>query len=201
MPEPQPGEDAAPLARTATVHVLFAGYTRSGHVASTISFVRDGALRIIIDPGMVPDRRSITDPLAALNESPGSITDVILSHHHPDHTLNAGLFPTARFHDFWAVYRGDLWQSRPAAGAMLSPAIRLLATPGHTPQDITTLVGTPEGVYAFTHLWWYADGPAEDRLATDPAALHRNRERVLALADVIVPGHGAAFAPGDETPR
>lgn len=72
---------------------------------------------------------------------------------------------------------------------------------GHTPQDITTLVGTREGVVAFTHLWWSASGPAEDPLATDPAALHANRERVLQIATLIVPGHGAPFTPGETTPH
>jgi glyoxylase-like metal-dependent hydrolase (beta-lactamase superfamily II) len=108
-----------------------------------------------------------------------------------------------RFHDHWAIYIGDEWRSRPAEGFLVSPAIRLIETPGHTPQDITTLVGTADGVVAFTHLWWHADGPPEDRLATDPAALHAGRARVLAVPSLslIVPGHGPAFTPGSQTPR
>ncbi|HVU70690.1 MAG TPA: hypothetical protein VHD63_26430 [Ktedonobacteraceae bacterium] len=54
---------------------------------------------------------------------------------------------------------------------------------------------------AFTHLWWAVDGPAEDPLATDLADLHTNRQRVLAIASVIVPGHGAPFVPNEQTPR
>jgi glyoxylase-like metal-dependent hydrolase (beta-lactamase superfamily II) len=83
----------------------------------------------------------------------------------------------------------------------ISPSIRLIETPGHTAQDITTLVGTKDGVIAFTHLWWFAEGPADDPLATDNDALHRNRERVLELATLIVPGHGAPFTPDKSTPR
>ena len=56
-------------------------------------------------------------------------------------------------------------------------------------------------VLAFTHLWWAVDGPAEDPLATDLADLHANRQRVLAIASVIVPGHGAPFVPNEQTPR
>jgi hypothetical protein len=26
--------------------------------------------------------------------------------HHPDHTVNAALFPNARIHDHWAIYQG-----------------------------------------------------------------------------------------------
>jgi glyoxylase-like metal-dependent hydrolase (beta-lactamase superfamily II) len=184
----------------AEFRVLFTGYVGE-RVASTVSFVRDGDVRVIVDPGMVPEAAAILGPLAEVVASPGEITDVIFSHHHPDHTLNAALFPKARFHDFWAIYQADVWKGRPAEGFALGPSIRLIATPGHTPQDITTLVSTAAGTVAFTHLWWSASGPAEDPLASDPSALHRNRARVLEIANLIVPGHGAAFEPSAETPR
>ena len=123
------------------------------------------------------------------------------AHHHPDHTLHAALFPRARFHDYWAIYQGDGWESRPAEGYEVSPSIRLIETPGHIPQDITTLVGTRDGIMAFTHLWWSASGPAEDPSASDVAALHQNRARVLQVATLIVPGHGVPFLPDESTPR
>jgi glyoxylase-like metal-dependent hydrolase (beta-lactamase superfamily II) len=180
--------------------VLFVGYA-GDRVASTVSFVQDGDVRVIIDPGMVPEPAAILTPLQQLIDSPHRITDVVLSHHHPDHTLNAALFPRARVHDFWAIYRGDVWQDRAAEGFALSPSIRLIETPGHSPQDITTLVATADGTVAFTHLWWSAAGPADDPLASDPLALHRNRARVLEVAALIVPGHGVPFKPSAETPR
>lgn len=183
-------------------HVLFTGYA-GRRVASTVAFVRDGATLAIVDPGMAPNPAAILEPLAALGVAPQQITDVIFSHHHPDHTLNAALFPAARFHDHWAIYQGDRWESRPAEGYAVSPSIRLIETPGHTPQDLTTLVGTPEGIIACTHLWWSAEGPPEDPRATDLPALHRGRERVLQIPGLrlIVPGHGAPFAPSPTTPR
>ena len=49
-------------------------------------------------------RARILDPLRELGVDPQAVTDVVFSHHHPDHTLNAALFPNARYHDFWAVY-------------------------------------------------------------------------------------------------
>jgi glyoxylase-like metal-dependent hydrolase (beta-lactamase superfamily II) len=184
----------------AEFRVLFEGYVGE-RVAGTVSFVRDGDVRAIIDPGMVPDPTAILRPLEKLVHSRDEITDVIFSHHHPDHTLNAALFPRARFHDFWAIYRGDVWEQRAAEGFALSPSIRIIETPGHTPQDITTIVMTSEGTVAFTHLWWSANGPPEDPLASDPRALHRNRARVLEIAGLIVPGHGAPFKPSPKTPR
>jgi len=40
--------------------------------------------------------------------------------------------------------------------------VRLMATPGHTAEDITTLVETSDGLVACTHLWWSEEGPAQD---------------------------------------
>jgi glyoxylase-like metal-dependent hydrolase (beta-lactamase superfamily II) len=191
----------APSGSGAVVHVLSTGYV-GARTASTVGYVRDGALRLVVDPGMVADRlAAILNPLTAAGGTPDAVTDVVFSHHHPDHTLNAALFPVARYHDHWAIYHDDEWTDRDAEGYQLSDSVRLIRTPGHTPEDITTLVGTAAGVVAFTHLWWHAAGPAEDPYATDPAALHAGRARVLAVADLIVPGHGAAFRPGPETLR
>ncbi len=186
------------------LHVLCDGYVREGdelRVGSTVGFVHDGDALIVIDPGMVASHAAILDPLLALGVAPGDITDVVLSHHHPDHTINVALFATARVHDFQAIYVDDRWIDRPAEGFALSSNVALLETPGHTPQDITTLVTTDAGVVAFTHLWWMADGPADDPYSHAPDVLHANRERVLSLASEIVPGHGPRFVPGADTPR
>ena len=180
---------------TAELDVLSVGYADE-RVASTVVLIRDGSHAVVVDPGMVSHRGKILDPLEALGLQASDVRDVVFSHHHPDHTLNAALFERARFHDFWAVYEGDTWTDRPADGFAVSPSVRLMATPGHTAQDITTLVDTAEGLVACTHLWWSEDGPDEDPLAEDQATLERSRAALLALEPVlIVPGHGAPFRP------
>lgn len=184
----------------ARLDVLFDGYAGPG-VAGTVSLIRDADRIIVVDPGMVPSRAAILDPLDALGVAPSDVTDVVLSHHHPDHTMNVALFPeTAAVHDHWATYRGDEWISRPAEGVRLSAGVRLLETPGHTPQDITTVVDTNEGIVALTHLWWHSTAGTDPR-ATDRGALHAGRRRVCEIATRIVPGHGPAFEVGPNTPR
>jgi glyoxylase-like metal-dependent hydrolase (beta-lactamase superfamily II) len=180
---------------TAEITVLTNGYV-GDRVASTVTLVRDGATIVVVDPGMVATRDAILQPLAAAGVTVDDVTDVVFSHHHPDHTLNAALFPNARFHDHWAIYQNDIWDDRAADGFELSPSIRLMATPGHTAEDISTLVDAPDGLVVLTHLWWHSDGPEDDPLAADNDLLHASRKRVLALGPVrIIPGHGAPFAP------
>ena len=184
-----------------TVQLLHAGYAREAPdgvagsaVGSSIAFVQDGDARIIVDPGMVASRALLLDPLRALGVAPESITHVFLSHHHPDHTVNVGLFPEAEVVDFWARYRGDLWLDHEGDGHQLSANATLWTTPGHTDEDASLIVRADDGVYAMTHLWWYEDRTPEiDPLGDDQAAIDAGRARILEVADVVIPGHGGAF--------
>jgi glyoxylase-like metal-dependent hydrolase (beta-lactamase superfamily II) len=194
-----------PSGRSARVHVLHDGYLRTAadgqHVGGTVTLILDGDTVVIVDPGMVSSREALLTALASQGVAADAVTDVVFSHHHPDHTVNAALFPAARIHDHWAIYIGDLWHSRDAEGAELSSSIKLLATPGHTDQDISTVAATADEVYVCTHAWWGADGPADDPFSPDQAKLAASRQRILDIATVIIPGHGPSFRPDENTPR
>jgi glyoxylase-like metal-dependent hydrolase (beta-lactamase superfamily II) len=190
-----------PVTGSAEVHVLHEGYVGlegdDERVSGTITLIVDAGTVVVVDPGMVADRGALLTALAAHGPRQEDVTDVVFSHHHPDHTVNAALFPNARIHDHWAVYQGDRWLDRDAHGAVLAPSVRLLRTPGHTSEDISTVASTADGVYACTHAWWSAAGPEEDPLATDAAALKASRQLLLQVATVLIPGHGAPFRPGE----
>lgn len=188
---------------TAQLDVLTVGYA-DDRVAGTVVAIRDGDLVIVVDPGMVASRRLILDPLRELGVAAGEVTDVVFSHHHPDHTLNAALFTNARCHDVQAVYQDDVWLDREYDGEVshLSASVRLLRTPGHSAEDVSTLVETDQGLVVCTHLWWTKDGPAEDPFAPDREVLRGSRAKVLDLRPaLIIPGHGAPFAPTADTVR
>jgi glyoxylase-like metal-dependent hydrolase (beta-lactamase superfamily II) len=191
----------APIARSARVDVLLTG-SPGPACASTCSLIRDGDATIVVDPGLAPSQAAILDPLRVLGVEATDVTDVVLSHHHPDHALNVALFPAARVHDHWAIYDfAGRWDDIEAEGRELARSVRLLRTPGHSAEDISTMAGTADGIVVFTHLWWTERGPADDPYAPDAAVLHASRGRILDLADLIVPGHGAPFRPTDATPR
>ena len=194
---------AVPIGRTARVDVVLDGSLTStgGGVASTCSLVRDGDGTIVVDPGMAARAGAILDPLARLGVRPDDVTDVVLSHHHPDHTLYAGLFPNAAVHDHWAIYRGTDWEDSDCDGRVLTPSVQLARTPGHTAQDLVLIAGTADGIVVTTHSWFHADSTAEDEDPDDLDQLHESRRRILDVADLIVPGHGPAFRPTASTPR
>ena len=200
-----PDQPRIPSGRSASVHVLHEGYLRTAadgeHVGGTVTLIVDGDTVVIVDPGMVSSRQVLLTALEDRGVPADTVTDVVFSHHHPDHTVNAAMFPAARIHDHWAIYDGDLWHSRDAEGADLSPSVKLIATPGHTDQDISTVAATVDEVYVCTHAWWGADGPAQDPFSPDQAVLSATRRRILEIATVIIPGHGPSFRPTENTPR
>jgi glyoxylase-like metal-dependent hydrolase (beta-lactamase superfamily II) len=193
----------------ATVDVLIDGYvetTEAGDssVHPTVSLVRDGGLVIVVDPGILSDPGLLTDALATRDLTVYDVTHVFVTHHHLDHTRNVGMFPTARVVDVDSVYDGSLWLSHDGDGHHLSDDVSVIETPGHAQECAALVVSTEDGTVVLTHAWWFADmTPVQDPLAWDQAALERSRERILGLADVVVPGHGPAFRPPktDTEPR
>ncbi len=123
-----------PATGSAEVHVLHEGYVGldgdDERVSGTVTLIIDGDAVIVVDPGMVADRGALLAALAAHGPRPEDVTDVVFSHHHPDHTVNAALFPNAKIHDHWAVYEGDRWLDRDADGAVLAPVRAAAAHPG-----------------------------------------------------------------------
>jgi glyoxylase-like metal-dependent hydrolase (beta-lactamase superfamily II) len=183
----------------ATVQLIHPGYVRENgtRVGSSISFVRDGDALIVVDPGLVASRRLILAPLEALGVAPEAVTHVFLSHHHPDHSVNVALFPNAEVVDFWARYKDDLWLDHDGDGWAMTPKTQLWLTPGHSEEDASLIVEADDGVYALTHLWWLTDRtPDVDPVAPDQSILEVQRKRVLAAADIVIPGHGEAFKTG-----
>ncbi|TGB05766.1 MBL fold metallo-hydrolase [Streptomyces sp. MZ04] len=108
----------APLGRSAVYTILTTGYVGSTGpgVAATVSYISDAGRHVIFDPGMVASHDDILAPLAELGLGPDDITDVVLSHHHPDNTMNVGLFGRARVHDHKVEYLGNQWRNRDAEG-------------------------------------------------------------------------------------
>jgi glyoxylase-like metal-dependent hydrolase (beta-lactamase superfamily II) len=192
-----------PKGRTARVDVVLDGSLTStgGGVASTCTLVRDAGRVIVVDPGMAAGADAILDALARFGVGPGDVTEVVLSHHHPDHTMYAGLFPNAAVHDHWAIYRGTDWEDSECDGRVLTESVQLARTPGHTAEDLALLAGTPDGVVVTTHSWFHAESNAEDEDPEDLDQLRASRRAILDVANLIVPGHGPAFTPSASTPR
>jgi glyoxylase-like metal-dependent hydrolase (beta-lactamase superfamily II) len=79
--------------------------------------------------------------------------------------------------------------------------VRLIATPGHQPEDISVVIDGVDqdgqaGLVVYTHEWWMESGPEVDPYAADQNQLTASRKLILDLNPVkIIPAHGPAFSP------
>ena len=179
----------------ASLTVLIEGYYVPGapaHACSTAVLVRAGGHIIVVDPGTVPDPRSLLDRLAREGLAAADVSLVILTHAHADHSRQAGLFAAARLLDAWGSWQGDAWDRSPGP---IDPDVELVRTPGHSDDSLSVFVRTSEGEIAICGdvIYDAAGLAAVDPFATDPVRLRASRALVLDRADFVVPGHGPMF--------
>lgn len=187
------------------VKILKQGYARrvgpdQQRADGTITLIK-GPKNIIVDTGGPWDRQYILDALGAEGLRPEDILYVICTHGHSDHTGNNNLFPEATFIVSHDICKGDLYtfhDFRSGKNFMIDGDVAVMSTPGHTGQDISVLVRTKEGSVAIVGDLFECGRDLEDeglwRASSElPAEQEKSRSRVLAAADIIVPGHGDMF--------
>jgi len=186
------------------VIILKTGYClRQGKTAradGTVTLIR-GPVNIIVDTGSPPDRQHIIDGLAREGLTPDDIDYAVCTHGHSDHVGNNNLFPGATFIVSHDISKGDEYSFHDfnsGAPYMIGERIEVIATPGHTSQDISVIVKTKEGVYAVAGDLFECKEDLENeelwKASSElPVEQKKSRAKLLAMADFIVPGHGEMF--------
>ncbi|MFH0805017.1 MAG: MBL fold metallo-hydrolase, partial [Patescibacteria group bacterium] len=180
----------------ATVNILVQGYATSGdsgeRASSTAVLVRDRDATVVVDPGLARER--LMTSLAKLEVRPEDVQFVLLTHHHPDHALGAGWFPQAKIIDCRDVFDGDRISQHD--GFVPGTELAIMHTPGHSAEHCSLAVPTQQGMVVIAgDVFWWEDGEGQtlDVTKPDPYAvsqqqLQESREKVLKLADIIIPG-------------
>jgi glyoxylase-like metal-dependent hydrolase (beta-lactamase superfamily II) len=174
----------------------------------------DGQTRIAVDTGGPGDRGVLVQRMRSLGLDPQSVDILVLTHLHFDHCANVDLFPRARIvlaraeHAYVAggayAVAGDAGIFAMAlqalekrdvrlidAGIELTPGVRLLLTPGHTPGSLSLLYersGVPTLACAdlVKNGREFLEGPPSSQAQETLA-------RVRHLATRWVPGHDRPF--------
>lgn len=171
----------------------------------TCTLIKSHDCNIIVDTMTPWDSDLLLQKLQDNRLNPDDITWVVSTHGHSDHLGNNNLFLKAKhivgtnisqrnryfIHDFNSgPYR-------------LTETIDVVATPGHTLSCVSVLIRgsnlCPGQVAIVGDLFERRDDISDGALwleagSEDPVAQRRNRARMAATAEFIVPGHGAMFA-------
>jgi glyoxylase-like metal-dependent hydrolase (beta-lactamase superfamily II) len=169
--------------------ILRDGAGRILDARSSVTLVAIGRRRIIVDTGLADEGELIDLALRRLNLSPEDIDTVVNTHSHPDHCGNNHLFAEARV-------------QVPREGEEIAPGVKAIETPGHSLDSKSIVVFSCRDSSKETIVI------AGDALPTFgnflqnvPPALHVDRDlsvqsmaRIIAIADVVIPGHGWPFS-------
>ena len=191
----------------AEVKVLVKGYANNKngieYASSTTTLIKENKLNIIIDPGM--NRELLLKSLKRENLSVKDINYVILTHTHIDHCLLAGIFEEANIIDNSSIYsfEGTIQDHN---GKVPGTDIEIINTPGHDQFHCSVLVNDEKlekVVIAADVFWWYDKEEKKidkkslidrkDPYVKNESQLIESRQKILKIADWIVPGHAGMF--------
>ncbi|MBU2264720.1 MBL fold metallo-hydrolase [Patescibacteria group bacterium] len=182
----------------AEVKVLIEGYTTADSTESgeektcpTITLIKDGDNKIIVDPGVLDSQKILVDKLREEGLSVNDINIVFITHSHIDHYRNIGMFPEAKTLEYYGLWDKNTvqdWEEQ------FSDDIKIIKTPGHSLDGLTFLVKTNDGVVAVCgDVFWKKNFPENDEYAIDSEKLKESRRIVSGAADWIIPGHAGMF--------
>ncbi|MDA8297496.1 MAG: MBL fold metallo-hydrolase [Actinomycetota bacterium] len=178
----------------------------------------DGRMRrIIVDTGHIGRHGALRQALASRGLSPSDVDTVVLTHAHWDHVQNVSMFPAARV----LVHSDELRYARTphpldratppwtaaildrnpiievAEGDEVAPGVTVIEAPGHSPGTLAVAVTGADGMAVIT-----GDAIQDGRVALegrnalvffDEERANASVRKLVALAEVVYPGHDRAF--------
>ncbi|XP_076752573.1 metallo-beta-lactamase domain-containing protein 1 [Xylocopa sonorina] len=193
------------------VIVLFSGYSTKlddGTMKANCSCTLIKASKnIIVDTMTAWDREKIIQALAEHNVTPDKIDYVVCTHSHADHIGNNNLFLNAEHIVGTCVHRGELFFDRSFKNGeyQICPEVKVITTPGHTPDDVSVLIETTISgksiCFAITGDLFEKEEDIQNpsiwkELGTSELQKTQSHMRslIINLANFIIPGHGQMFA-------
>lgn len=183
------------------VFVLIDGYfknlskTRCA-AGPTITLIKDEGKNILVDTGNPCDKEKILRALKKYNLKPKDIDIVIITHFHPDHTGCNYLFDKSCFLTYGVAFWDDVFD-RSKTMQKISKNVEMIPTPGHSEDSITILVNKGKEIFAIVGDLFWSEKDVKIKLleedCSDKKLFYKNREKILKIADWIIPGHGKMF--------
>ncbi|MCX6740289.1 MAG: MBL fold metallo-hydrolase [Candidatus Parcubacteria bacterium] len=188
----------------ANIKVLLSGYfiwlneeRNKFKASSTVTLIRDNKVNIIVDTGNHEVEKELLAALKKQGLKPSDIHYVIVTHHHPDHVANNHLFKKAIITDVLTSYKGDLFKVDLdllyKGKNIITPNVYIISTPGHEMDECTVIAKTEKGIIAIAGDLFVSKQKEKNIVVKDKKELIKSQEKVVKLADYIIPGHGGMF--------
>ncbi len=189
------------------IKILIKGYVREKNdyelASSTVTFIRENNINILVDTGM--NRKLLLNALKKEKLSPKDINYVVLTHTHLDHCLLVGLFVNAAILDDSNIYFFN-GKNTEHQGIIPKTNIKIIPTPGHDDSHCSVEINSNKfgKIVIASDVFWWPDNKKQktdknsllklsDPYANDKKTLKKSREKILKIADYIIPGHGKPF--------
>jgi len=196
---------------TLSLKVLSPGFAQWLHpdrvmrASGSCTLIRSPDQTVLVDTLGPWETSRLKDLLDAQGLHPDDVNVVVCTHGHPDHVGNLNLFTRSRVHVVgFSVYEEDRYSMHPFdqdKPFIVGPGIEVIPTPGHTLTCVSVVAKDVDRLGTVViagdlferqqdlqdeHIWINAG-------SENPTAQRLNRQKVLDMADYIVPGHGDMF--------
>lgn len=188
--------------------MLKEGYCREGEkkgsfkASGTITVVKGEHHNILVDTGNPWDTGELLSELSKANLEIKDIHYVVCTHGHSDHVGNLNIFLQSTHivgHDI--AYKDNYEDIAFKEGEPyeIEDNIEVISTPGHMHHDISVVVkNTKHGTVVIAGDLFECEKDLDDSTiwkekSEDKELQEQSRQRVLEIADYIIPGHGPGF--------
>ncbi len=174
-------------------------------ISSTVTLIQSDK-NILVDTGSFKDKDNLIGSLKKENLTPKDIDIVILTHTHIDHCINLHLFPNANIYcKFLGKYpgqmhvpeQGALQRTKIEDNTVIAENVYLLLTPGHTNDSISVVVCNDNKTIVISGDAFFSEKSLHITppkiIIADLNQYDKSREKILNIADYIIPGHGKMF--------
>ncbi|MCX6742172.1 MAG: MBL fold metallo-hydrolase [Candidatus Pacearchaeota archaeon] len=163
---------------------------------------------IIVDPGAFVNKDRLLEALKKEGLAPEKIDAVVLTHLHLDHIVNVSLFPKSKVllkfingkypGQFQRIDKGTL-ERFDILNEKIAEDISVIDTPGHSDDHVSVLVKTDKGKIVISgdavgsEEWADINKKPNPEFVYSVEKYNESREKILKIADYIIPGHGKMF--------
>lgn len=176
-------------------HIVRDDGARIVDASSTVTLITSGGLLVIVDTGSYARIDELVAALARADISPEEVDVVVNTHLHMDHCGGNEEFSNARRYAH-RLENASIGTIDAEEGTEICEGASIIETPGHTRGSISVLIRSDRDYV----ICGDALPTRSNYESMAPPAIHIDRrlavssmERVIRLADVLVPGHGPSF--------